>query len=542
MKKHRKELFHKNVADAFDYDGAISPSFKRPRIRDNFLLSWKDSVKTALILVLSVALSELLRELHVGDQNLILVYILSVVIISRITHGYVYGIIAAILSVFVFDFLITYPRFGFSIIQPTYPITFVIMLIVSLIISTLTMRIKAQALIAVEKEHRTRILYEFNRKLNATRGFDSIIELANAYISTLLCRSVIYYSGDPSGEDSGTVKLFGENVGPDIFAAADDQKAAYWTYSNRISSGAGTALFPGANAYYMSVGSQNKAMGVLGISCKEGIPLNESNVTLLGMFASQLAMALELQMLTDEQARILLDSEKEKMRSNLLRAISHDLRTPLTGIYGASSVILDRGDKMNEQTRNSLISDIKEDSQWLIRMVENLLSVTRIHKETMHVSKQPEAVEEIVGEAIAKTRKRFENRAIVVKVPDELLIVPMDAMLIIQVLLNLMENAIKNSDESTTIHVNVHKQDNLAVFEVIDSGTGISEQNIQGLFKGEILYGNKSADFSRGMGIGLSICSSIVRAHDGRMEAVNRPEGGAVFRFVLPITNEPKEG
>ncbi len=542
MKKHRRELFLKNVTDASDYDGTVSSDSKRPRIRDNFLFSWKDSLKTALVLALSVALSELLRQLHVGDQNLVLVYILSVVIISRITQGYVYGIIAAILSVFVFDFLITEPRFGFSIIQPTYPITFVIMLIVSLIISTLTMRIKAQALTAVEKEHRTRILYEFNRKLNATRGFDNIIELANEYISTLLCRSVIYYSGDPSGEDSGVVKLFGDHIGPDIFATADDKKAAYWTYSNRISSGTGTALFPNANAYYMSVGSQNKAMGVLGISCKGGIPLNGSNVTLLGMFASQLAMALELQMLTDEQAQILLDSEKEKMRSNLLRAISHDLRTPLTGIYGASSVILDRGDKMNEQTRNNLISDIKEDSQWLIRMVENLLSVTRIHEETMHVSKQSEAVEEIVGEAIAKIRKRFENRAIVVKVPDELLIVPMDAMLIIQVLLNLMENAIKNSDESTSIHVNVSKQDNLAVFEVIDSGTGISEQNIQELFKGEILYGNKSADSSRGMGIGLSICSSIVRAHDGRMEAMNRPEGGAVFRFVLPISNEKKEG
>ncbi len=542
MKKHRRELFRKNVTDASDYDGTVSSDSKRPRIRDNFLFSWKDSLKTALVLALSVALSELLRQLHVGNQNLVLVYILSVVIISRITQGYVYGIIAAILSVFVFDFLITEPRFGFSIIQPTYPITFVIMLIVSLIISTLTMRIKAQALTAVEKEHRTRILYEFNRKLNATRGFDNIIELANEYISTLLCRSVIYYSGDPSREDSGVVKLFGENIGPDLFATADDKKAAYWTYSNRISSGTGTALFPNANAYYMSVGSQNKAMGVLGISCKGGIPLNGSNVTLLGMFASQLAMALELQMLTDEQAQILLDSEKEKMRSNLLRAISHDLRTPLTGIYGASSVILDRGDKMNEQTRNNLISDIKEDSQWLIRMVENLLSVTRIHEETMHVSKQPEAVEEIVGEAIAKIRKRFENRAIVVKVPDELLIVPMDAMLIIQVLLNLMENAIKNSDESTSIHVNVSKQDNLAVFEVIDSGTGISEQNIQELFKGEILYGNKSADSSRGMGIGLSICSSIVRAHDGRMEAMNRPEGGAVFRFVLPISNEKKKG
>lgn len=537
MKKDKINLFHKSIPTDVHYQGSIYPNAGLPRIRNNFLISWKDTLKMVLILSASVTLTELLRTLHVGDQNLILVYILSVVIISRITQGYIYGVIAAIINVFAFDFLITEPRLGFSILQPTYPITFVIMLIVSLIISTLTMRIKAQAEIAVEKEYRTRILYEFNQRLHATRGFDNIIELANAHISNLLCRSVIYYSGDPTGRATGIIKQFDGSADTKIFAADADKAAAYWAYTNQVTTGAGTTLFSSANAYYIPVTSQNTTMGILGISFIEGGAMNESSITISGMFASQLAMALELQILTDEQARILLDSEKEKMRGNLLRAISHDLRTPLTGIYGASSVILDRGDLMNKQTRDSMIADIKEDSQWLIRMVENLLSVTRIDEETMLVNKQPEAVEEIVGETISRTRKRFTNRVITAKVPDELLIVPMDAMLIIQVLLNMIENAIKNSDEHTPIHVSVSEQDGFAVFEVIDSGTGISEQNIQELLNGEIVYGNKSSDSSRGMGIGLSICSSIIRAHDGRMEAVNRLEGGAVFRFMLPTSN-----
>jgi two-component system sensor histidine kinase KdpD len=182
-----------------------------------------------------------------------------------------------------------------------------------------------------------------------------------------------------------------------------------------------------------------------------------------------------------------------------------------------------------------LIANIREDSQWLIRMVENLLSVTRINEGPMNVTKTPEAAEEIVAEAISRIRKRFANRKIKVKVPDVLLIVPMDGTLIEQVIINLLENAIKYSPEDSVIAVEVKKHGNEAVFEVSDQGKGISDQDFPYLFETYVPDGKRSSDSSRGMGIGLSICNSIVKAHQGKIEAENKEQGGAVFRFTLPL-------
>ena len=249
-------------------------------------------------------------------------------------------------------------------------------------------------------------------------------------------------------------------------------------------------------------------------------------------------MALERQHLSDEQRRILVESAKEKMRSNLLRAISHDLRTPLTGILGASSAIYENGSKLDQQTHDKLIMNIRDDSQWLIRMVENLLSVTRIDEGTMNVAKTPEAAEEIVAEAISRIRKRFPGRKISVSVPDDLLMVPMDGTLIEQVLINLLENAIKHSSAESTIEVDVIKRGSEAAFEVTDHGEGIAEKDFPYLFESYVHNGQRSSDSSRGMGIGLSICMSIIKAHKGTMEAENKETGGAVFRFALPLEGD----
>jgi two-component system sensor histidine kinase KdpD len=251
-------------------------------------------------------------------------------------------------------------------------------------------------------------------------------------------------------------------------------------------------------------------------------------------------MALERQRLSDEQREILIETEKEKMRSNLLRAISHDLRTPLTGILGASSAILENRDLLDVQTQDKLISNIKDDSQWLIRMVENLLSVTRINEDTANVTKTPEAAEEILAAAISRIRKRFPQQNIKVSVPEELLMVPMDGTLIEQVIINLIENAIKHSGYDTMINVTLRQENDMAAFEVRDNGEGISEEDFQYLFESYIPDGKRTSDSSRGMGIGLSICMSIIKAHQGKMEAYNHVEGGAVLRFTLPLQGEDR--
>lgn len=270
-------------------------------------------------------------------------------------------------------------------------------------------------------------------------------------------------------------------------------------------------------------------------SIAEGRALDHGTRLFLRMIASQVAMALERQHLSDEQRNIIVEAEKEKMRSNLLRAIAHDLRTPLAGILGASSAIRESGKSLDEMTREKLNADIQEEAQWLIRMVENLLSVTRINETATKVTKSPEAGEEVVAEAVSRIQKRFSQRTVIVRVPDDLLEVPMDGTLIAQVLINLLENAIKYSPSDSPVEVYLKKNNEWAVFEVADHGKGIADEDFPYLFTSYVPNGSKSPDSSRGMGIGLSICLTIIKAHNGTMEAVNRDEGGALFRFALPL-------
>ena len=512
---------------------------KRIQIRKNLSLSWHDTLKTIGLLIAATLLCMGLRTLGIGDQNIIMVYILSVLVVSRITMGYVYGIVDSLLSVLTFNFFFTVPYFTFNAIRPGYPITFFIMLLVALITSALTVRVKTQAGLAVERERRTEVLYEINKKLLVTRGLENIVTLTNEYITKLFDRSVIFYTRDPGDRSTGALLQSPADLHSASLLSEDERAVAHWVFVNQKNAGAGTDTLMGAGAFYMPVISQGNVLGVIGLSCAKG-KLNQSTRLFLRMITSQVAMALERQYLSDEQRRILIESEKEKMRSNLLRAISHDLRTPLTCILGASSTILESGDCLDNQTHEKLVANIKEDSQWLIRMVENILSVTRINEGTMNVAKTPEAAEEIVAEAISRIRKRFPNRKISVQVPDELLLVPMDGTLIEQVLINLLENAAKHSPENSMIDVKVKRAGQYAIFEVIDNGAGIAEQDFPYLFESYVPNGKRSSDSSRGLGIGLSICMSIVKAHQGKMEAANKKEGGAVFRFTLPL--EGSEG
>ncbi len=518
----------------------VQKSFRKPpkvRLGRGLLFSWRDFWMMIGILAAATLLSEGLRALTIADQNIIMAYILSVLIISRITTGYLFGIIASILSVLAFNFFFTEPYFTLNAYQPGYPVTFAIMFFVAFLTSALTSTVKAQALIAVSRERRTEVLYEINKKLLATRGIENIVALTNEYLIALFDRSVIFYVDDPADSAAEYFVQSPAELDASAMKGEDERAVAHWVFVNQKRAGAGTDTLMGAIAFYMPVISQGIVLGVFGLSCFKG-KVDHKDRLFLRMIASLVALALERQALSDEQRQMTIQSEKEKVRSNLLRAISHDLRTPLTCILGASSAVLENGDSLDHETRDKLIGDIKEDSQWLIRMVENILSVTRIDEGTMNVIKKPEVVEEILAEAVSRIHKRFGNRKISVKVPDELLIVPMDGTLIEQVLINLIENAIKHSPDDSVIHVSVTKSGQEAIFEVVDHGSGIAVEALPHLFENYIMNGGQSPDASRGMGIGLSICMSIIKAHHGGMEANNNPEGGAVFKFTLPLEEE----
>lgn len=517
--------------------GADSKPIQKPRkIKRNSKIhfTWRDSAKTLALLIAATFICMGLRLLGIGEQNVIIAYILSVLVVSRVTEGHIYGIIASVLSVLTFNFFFIEPYYTFDTIEAGYPITFLVMLLVALITSTLTVRIKTQASLSVQRERRTEVLYEINKKLLATRGLENIVSLTNEYIVNLFGRSVVFFITDPEQGENGSVMQAPDDTDQSLFYTEAEKAVAHWVFVNQKRAGAGTDTLMGAGAFYMPVISQGKVLAVLGISCKNDI-LDHGTRLFLRMIASQVVMALERQHLSDKQRNIIVEAEKEKMRSNLLRAIAHDLRTPLAGILGASSVIRENSNSLDETTREKLNADIQEEAQWLIRMVENLLSVTRINEGATKVSKSPEAAEEVIAEAVGRINKRFPDRNVTVLVPDELLEVPMDGTLIAQVLINLLENAIKHSPKESAVEVNLKKNEAWALFEVIDHGKGIADEDFPYLFTSYVPDGNKSPDSSRGMGIGLSICMTIIKAHGGTMEAHNRAEGGALFQFTLPL-------
>lgn len=236
------------------------------------------------------------------------------------------------------------------------------------------------------------------------------------------------------------------------------------------------------------------------------------------------------------------ESEMERMRANLLRSVSHDLRTPLTTIYGASSSIIENYDKLNDMQKQQMAVSIKEDSEWLIRMVENLLSVTRIDSGEVKIVKTPTVLEELIDSVIIKFKKRYPSQNVNLDLPDELVLIPMDAILIEQVLVNILENAVHHAEGFTKLSLRVFTIDKKAVFEIADNGCGIDEDKIDTIFSGCTTKTDSASDtHKRNVGIGLSVCATIVKAHSGNITAENAKDGGAVFRFSLTTEDASNE-
>lgn len=287
-------------------------------------------------------------------------------------------------------------------------------------------------------------------------------------------------------------------------------------------------------------------VSVIGINYLFTWPYFEVNFTLTGYpvtFVFTLIISLMVSTMTTriktqadtlvEREKLLMDAEKEKMRANLLRSVSHDLRTPLTGIIGSSSTYLENHASLSEEERLRLVAHIREDSNWLLNMVENLLSVTRIRESSMKIVTSMESVEEVISEALMRFHKRFPDAQVKVQVPEEFLMIPMDAMLIEQVIINLLENSLVHSGSRLPVELTVTCSDKWVSFCIRDYGVGISPDKLSTIFDGSSYNPESSSDGHRGMGIGLSICKTIITAHSGTITAKNH-KNGCEFLFTLP--------
>ena len=287
-------------------------------------------------------------------------------------------------------------------------------------------------------------------------------------------------------------------------------------------------------------------IGVVGVNYIFTYPYLAFDFTLSGYpltFLTYLTVSIITSTLTTQikqQEHYRMETEREKLRANLLRSVSHDIRTPLTSIMGSTSAVLENPG-LSEEEKRELLTDARDEAQWLIRVVENLLSVTRIGNDTNRVNTQVEAAEEVLAEAVQKFRKRFPAIQVTVSAPEELLLVPMDVILIEQVLSNLMENAVVHGVTTRTLRVSVERQGSMARFSVADDGQGIAKDRMAGLFQSQLPQSGPASDGKRNMGLGLAVCAAVVQAHSGTMHARNLTEGGAEFSFCLPLSEMEEE-
>ena len=500
---------------------------------DNFI---HNAGKFAVVLLLLIILTEALYFLKLGHESLLMLYFLGVLAISVMTPRYGFGVAAAIIASFAYTLLISEPSFG-SVFGFHFFSTLLTMLIITVAASSLTIMLKLRSYLAQMRAERADTLCNLGEELVDAKDKTKVAEITVKYLSKQLDCPAILFLTDP--------KVIPIDIEPPVCAG---DAAPFLTQSELANAHRAFLSVSSINLLaeedqsicYYPVIWNSRVHGVAGVNFAEK-HLSSWKKELIDCICRQAAHALELLNARGKQNDLRIDAEKEKMRGNLLSSISHDFRMPLTSILGASNAILEQKDMLVEM-RDSLLKDIQENARWLTRILENILTVTQISRESMKLHKRLESAEEVIAQSVSIIRSRFPNAMIHVRTPESLMMIPMDATLISQVIINLLENAIKHSDDDSFVLMSLRQKGHLALFEVSDHGAGIPANMLDSVFEIHTQPEDEvSADAERGIGIGLNICRTIIQAHNGIIEASNRREGGARFSFWLPLDDNGTE-
>lgn len=490
----------------------------------------KNSIVLFIILLLCLLLSYAFLEFQVRKENIIMIYLIGVLFVTVETRELAWGILASILSILLFNYCFTEPYYTLLVNDPNYYITFSFFLIVSLVSGTLASKLQRHVDIAKKNELRVSNLYEISSSYLNVSKVESIIRKSLENFAKITKNPVVIYVAKDF--DQLSAPCFDSILCKDITIYEDDP-AVLWCFKNVCVCGMHQANFQNSKWFYIPIKSQNRVLGVFGIYSEEMQAVENDDMILIKTVIYQMALSLERETLVQQQEESKLQIEKEKLRNTLLRSVSHDLRTPLTGIAGSSSLILDSYDKLNKENIIDLVTSIKDDALWLNSLVENLLNMTRIQEGKLMIQKESEVVEDLVVELFKRIQPILRNHQFEMHLPEELLLVSGDGKLIIQVLINLISNAIQHNYEDSKIILEVERKNFMIRFAVVDNGGGIKEELIPNLFDNFVTSKSQSGDSYRGIGLGLSICKSIVEAHGGSISAYNNELGGATFEFML---------
>ncbi len=496
-----------------------------------------DILKSLLILAAATAIGFLFHLLGFSEANVVTVYVLGILVTAMVTTRRIYSLICSGVSVLLFDFLFTSPHFSFTVGDAQYFATFPVMLLSAFLTSSLALRIKRQARQSAETAYRTKILFDTDRMLQSEKDPDGIVSVTCRQLTKLLEKDVIWYRAEDGG--LGLPQVFaaaGGGAGSQAYRNGTEREAAEWVYRNNRRAGASTDTLGDARCLYLSVRVSHEVFGVVGIALdKEVLDGFDSGIVL--SILGECALALKNDKTSKERENAVLVARNEQLRADLLRSISHDLRTPLTSISGNAGILLSNEEVLGEEQRRQIYADIYDDSLWLINLVENLLYVTRIEDGTMQLRKSTELLDDILAEAVRHARRRRGEHRIKLQSTDDLILVKADARLIVQVAVNIIDNAMKYTPPGTDIVIETGRKGAQAFVRISDNGSGISDEEKEHVFDMFYTGENRIADSRRSLGLGLALCRSIVSAHGGTISVTDNVPHGAVFTFTLPAAD-----
>jgi len=464
---------------------------------------------------------------YFGLANIIMMYLIAVVVVA-IRCGRGPSVVASVLSVGAFDFFFVPPYFSFAVSDIQYLLTFAVMLVVALVISNLAVRIREQAGLARYREKRMGVLYAMSRDLATHRGTGLLCHLAAKHLREVFDSQVVIFLADAD-------KRLQLQRGETLYFEFDPKEAgvAQWVFEHNERAGLGTDTLPGASALYLPLVGSAGPIGVVAVRPTETSRLLEPDqLHLLESLVNQVALATERARLSEEAERAHVRVETERMRNAILSSVSHDLRTPLATITGAASSLVEEQKELDPAARRELSRSIYREADRLDRLLKNLLDMMRIEAGAVQLSKEWHPVDEVVGAGLARLEGRLRDHAINTAFPPDLPLVLVDGVLLEQVVINLVENAVKYAPRGSTIDLSASASDREVVIEVADRGPGIPVGEETRIF--DKFYRAKPAR-EGGVGLGLTICRGIIEAHGGRIWAENRHGGGAVFRFTIPL-------
>jgi two-component system sensor histidine kinase KdpD len=482
-----------------------------------------------ILLVLAAFGISLAIQPFISPTNLVMVFLLAVVFTAAFL-GRGPSILASFLSVLVFDFFLVPPPLTLAVSDTEYILTFAGLLGVGLVISELTARVRDQADVAQRRETETATLYALSRDLSIAEGLEEIVRSVSENIAQTFGREVVIFL--PEGEENERLKPYTPNLN---FALDDHELAvAVWSYQHGQPAGHGTETLAASSARYIPLKTSKGIVGVLGVKPqKPGDQLTTDQRRLLETFASQAALAIERARLAEQAQYAQLLQAAERLQTALLNSISHDLRTPLVSVTGALSSLAESGPVMDAEIRQSLVETALEEADRMNRLISNLLNMTRLEAGALQVVRQPGDIQDAIGTALENLGMRLADRQITVNVPEDIPLIPMDFVLIVQVLVNLIDNSLKYSSADTPIDIQVSQMNGSVQVRVLDRGIGIPQDNLRFIF--DKFYRVQRPESIGGTGLGLSICKGIIEAHGGQICAENRPGGGTVISFSLPI-------